>query len=104
MSTPTTKEALFAASGSIVVDGGKRWKIETRDIGGHFACDALDLDPEDEDEAKYCVMDLWRSESGRAERVMAKAVELGRGLLASPHTAKVRRRQPSRAVQFCAQH
>jgi adenine specific DNA methylase Mod len=59
------KEALLAAHGQIVTDGRKRWRIEARDWKGHFSCVAQDLNPRNEDEELYCILDLWRSESDR---------------------------------------
>jgi hypothetical protein len=73
----SVRQALLAASGQTVRHGDKRWKIEAREHGIYFSCTAQDLDPHDAEEERFCIMDLWRSETARASSLLAKAIELG---------------------------
>ncbi len=88
MSDIDTKQALLASNGQTVRDGSKRWRIEARETNAiypyrhtAFSCHAHDLDPKDDDEAHFCIIDLWQSESPLAERLLAQAVEIGRATM-----------------------
>lgn len=73
----TIKEALLSADKAIASVGGERRRLNCHEIGGCFYCDAEILNPKTEEDRKYPIMDLWRSESAKAARFLAKFAMMG---------------------------
>ncbi len=71
------QQALLNAHGQVKRYGGQRWKLCCCEIGDRFFCDAENLDPMNVEEAKYCVMDIWWSESDRALVLLRKFAVAG---------------------------
>jgi hypothetical protein len=66
------RAALLATHGSTIEFRGHRYKIdchERRDWT--LVCQAEDLTPTTDDERKYCIWDLWQSESDQAAEFLA---------------------------------
>ncbi len=85
-STETTtdiKTALLNANGQTVKHGDRRYRLECESRYSRyynrdeFSCHAMNLTPKDETEAKFCLTDLWRSESDDSARLMVKFAKLG---------------------------
>ena len=69
--------SLLAANGKVVTVDGERRKLHCDEVNGRFFCDAELLNPNTDDERKFCFMDLWRSESDLSARFLAKFYKLG---------------------------
>ena len=76
-SSEQLKDALLRANGkSVVVDGQER-TLRCREVNGAWFCDAEITHPKTPDEAKFCLMDLWRSESDIAFKFIETFAQLG---------------------------
>ena len=78
---PTTDlyEALARVSGDTITFEGRTWKLTAGRLGRNqtWYCDAQNLTPKDVDEAMYCIVDLWQSDSERAQKIIAAFARLG---------------------------
>lgn len=84
MKTNDIQTALYNAHGRKATFNGHTYQLsaEFRDViypykRTEFHCTALDLTPQDENERKFCIWDLWRSESDDAAQLMLKFAKMG---------------------------
>ena len=75
--TSDLKAALLEADKRVVTIGGERRKLHCCEVNGRFFCDAEVLNPLTQEDAKFCLMDLWRSESDKAAKFLAAFAKLG---------------------------
>lgn len=73
----TLKQALLNADKAIVTVAGERRKLHCDEVGGRFFCDAEILNPQTDEDRKFCLMDLWRSGSDKAAKFLAKFAKVG---------------------------
>lgn len=76
---PTTdlKTALLAANKLTVKASGRKWKLDCYVVNDRFSCDAQNLTPRNAHERKFCITDLWRSDSLNSMRIMLAFARLG---------------------------
>ena len=75
--TDKLKDALVSANGQTIKMLGRKWKLSCCEINGRFYCDAENLTPADATEAKFCITDLWKSESDDSVRLLYAFARLG---------------------------
>lgn len=71
------QQSLIAAHGKRVRHNGRNYKLDCRMINGRFFCDAQNMTPRDDNEAKYCFTDLWKSDSNNAQNLLMKFAAIG---------------------------
>lgn len=71
------KEALLAANKRTVKHGGRTWKLDCWEHTGRFHCSAQNMTPQDAEEAKFCITDIWSSDSDHAVGLLYKFATLG---------------------------
>ncbi len=81
--TSDMKTALLSVSGETINHGGRRWRLSV-DSGisrafntPFFHCTAQNLTPKNEEESKFCITDLWQSESEDSARLLYKFAAMG---------------------------
>lgn len=84
MKTDDLQTALFNAHNRVVTYRGHKYRLDCqfRDViyphkREEFHCNALDLNPTTPDEARFCIWDLWRSDSDDAGKLMLRFARLG---------------------------
>lgn len=80
--TDNLKEALITASGQKIKFRGRTWKLDchehtNRDGHYFFTCDAQNTTPQTPEEAKFCVTDLWKSDSDDSVKLLYRFALLG---------------------------
>lgn len=72
-------EALARVSGDTLTVVGRTWKLTAGRLGRdqRWYCDALNMTPANEDEATYCLVDLWQSDSERSRAILAAFAKRG---------------------------
>lgn len=71
------QNGLLNANGKVVTIDGERRKLQCSEVNGRFFCDAELLNPKTDEERKFCLMDLWQSESDLSARFLAAFAKLG---------------------------
>lgn len=75
--TDDLKTALQAAHGKRLTFKGNTYKVDAYMVHDRFFCYAENLTPKTPEEAKYCLWDVWASESEDGMKLLAKMAELG---------------------------
>lgn len=83
--TPTTdlKAALLEANGKTLDFKGRKYRLQSSERMGKFypypvfEADALHLNPQTDEERKFCYWDLWKSENDESAELLFKFAALG---------------------------
>ena len=83
MKTYDLKTALLQANNESLVFKGRKYRLDCTDNFSPyykrevFSCCARNMTPKTPDEEKYCIIDLWQSESDDSGKLMMKFARLG---------------------------
>lgn len=84
MKTTDLQTALYNATGRTAMLNGHKYKLQAdfRQVifpykREEFHCVAEDLTPQNDHERKFCLWDLWNSESDEAAKLMLRFARMG---------------------------